>query len=107
MKLTADTFFVDQPTQEEGPDIEGLKVFVRQFVDDQIGLEWAKYEVYPQATKGFVTITINSEGSMSVEEWQDLGKELIEALDRKGFGKFEEDTVSIKHVALTTAGYYE
>lgn len=62
-----------------------LTEFVSEFVDDQIGLDCASC----CTTFNDTNISIFSKGSMSEGEWEEMADELIESLNRQGYGDWE------------------
>lgn len=62
-----------------------LSKFVREFVDEQIGLECASC----CTTFSDTNISIFSDGNMSIDEWKDMVDELIDSLNRHGYGEWE------------------
>jgi len=96
---------------EESPEpVTDLEKFVAEFLDDQVGLDAANWHVYEH--HGIQTIRLVSRcksnkpksNKLSIQydknEWRDTGLELIDKLDRGGFGQYELDTLSENHVSL-------
>lgn len=72
-------------TTRNNVSLEELEKVLNQFVDEQIGKESANGVI----TFAGDTIKIVSKGSMNVEDWKEMGLELIELLEVKNLGCYE------------------
>lgn len=79
-----------------------LETFLEQWVDQQIGLDSARFCTTFKETNIRISAIkpSKSESQRMIQEWRDTATDLIDALSKEDFGVYVLSTVSSNHCEL-------
>lgn len=87
---TSDLFFPPKDQNTEKFDPNGLYDLLENFVEHQVGLDVGSYSVRHNNT----SIGVGTSFKGIASEWEPAAQQLIEELERNGFGKWKLTTLT-------------
>ena len=89
-------------------DEEEFRNLVSKVIDDQVGLDSARFSIFENhgirkvryTSTNLPKIMSDESKLRSINEWREVGLDLIEKLDFNNFGEYQLDTISEGHVQI-------